>query len=124
MSGANSRGGPPVERAKFWLDRRLGNLELLDATYVTHSFSRHAHEGFAIGVIEEGAERFYYRGAEHVAPGGQHSGDRAGGDPHGLRGAGDGLDLPDAIPGCRDSAAGRHGDHWQTRWHAFFSKIP
>lgn len=58
------------ERAKFWLDRELGDLELLRATYVTHSFSRHAHEGFAIGVIEAGAESFYYRGTNHTAPAG------------------------------------------------------
>lgn len=70
MSGENSRGGPPVEKAKFWLDRKLGNLELLSATYVTHSFSRHVHEEFAIGVIENGVERFYHRGAHHVAPAG------------------------------------------------------
>ena len=70
MSGENNRGGPPVEKAKFWLDRQLGNLELLSATYVTHSFSRHVHEEFAIGVIEEGVERFYHRGANHVAPAG------------------------------------------------------
>ena len=70
MSGRSNGGAPPVERAKFWLDRQLNDLELLDATYVTHYFSRHVHEGFAIGVIEEGAEQFYYRGAEHVAPAG------------------------------------------------------
>lgn len=52
------------------MDRQLGNLELLNATYVTHSFPRHVHEGFAIGVIEEGVERFYHRGAERVAPAG------------------------------------------------------
>ena len=70
MSGGSSGGRPPVERAKFWLDRRLGNLELLNATYVTHSFPRHFHEGFAIGVIEEGVERFYHRGTHQVAPAG------------------------------------------------------
>lgn len=56
------------ERAKFWIAGDLGGLELLRATYVTHSFSRHTHEGFAIAVIEAGTEAFWYRGATQVAP--------------------------------------------------------
>src|SRR5579862_5115992 len=58
------------EQTKFWRAPELGNLELLHATYITHSFTRHTHEGFAIGVIEQGAEEFYYRHAIHVAPAG------------------------------------------------------
>jgi AraC-like DNA-binding protein len=46
----------------------LGQLELLRATFINHSFSRHTHEGFAIGVIEAGAEQFAYRGETHIAP--------------------------------------------------------
>lgn len=58
------------EQTKFWLAEDVSNLELLRATYITHAFSRHVHEGFAIGVIEKGAETFYYRGETHVAPAG------------------------------------------------------
>ncbi|MEZ4862611.1 MAG: AraC family transcriptional regulator [Caldilineaceae bacterium] len=58
------------ERAKFWHDPTLGNLELLHASYITHSFAPHTHEGYAIGVIEAGAETFRYRHATHVAPAG------------------------------------------------------
>lgn len=58
------------ERVKFWHAQELGQLELLHATYITHTFARHIHPGFAIGIIEQGAEKFYYRGAEHVAPAG------------------------------------------------------
>ncbi len=58
----------PCEKAKFWIAGDLGGLELLRATYVTHSFSRHTHERFAIAVIEAGAEAFWYRGATQVAP--------------------------------------------------------
>lgn len=58
------------EQVKFWCDPALGNLELLRATYITHSFSPHTHEGFAIGVIVEGAEAFSYQGSVHVAPAG------------------------------------------------------
>ncbi|HXH03604.1 MAG TPA: AraC family transcriptional regulator [Candidatus Competibacteraceae bacterium] len=57
----------PREQAHFWRDAELGGLELLRATYVTHSFSRHSHEGYALGVIESGVESFAYRGATHHA---------------------------------------------------------
>lgn len=43
---------------------------MLRATYVTHTFSRHTHDGYAIGVIEAGVEEFTYRGAVHQAPAG------------------------------------------------------
>jgi AraC-like DNA-binding protein len=56
------------EHIKFWHDATLSNLELLYATYVTHSFAPHTHEGYVIGVIEQGAEQFTYRRSQHVAP--------------------------------------------------------
>lgn len=56
------------EQTHFWHNCELGvSFEALTATYITHSFARHTHEGFAIGVIERGAETFYYRGQTHVA---------------------------------------------------------
>lgn len=58
------------EETTFWREPKLDDLELLRARFVTHSFAPHAHDTFAIGVIEEGAESFRYRGAEHVAPAG------------------------------------------------------
>ncbi len=56
------------EQAKFWRAQEYDNLELLRATYITHSFDRHIHEGYAIGMMERGAERFYYRGDHYVLP--------------------------------------------------------
>ncbi|MES1022000.1 AraC family transcriptional regulator [Gloeocapsa sp. BRSZ] len=57
------------EKIKFWREQvALSHLELLHARYITHSFSRHAHDTFAIGVIEQGAEAFSYQGEKHVAP--------------------------------------------------------
>lgn len=56
------------EQAKFWCDPALGNLELLRAKYITHSFSPHIHEGFAIGVIADGVEQFACRGSLYAAP--------------------------------------------------------
>ena len=61
---------PPHEKVKFWQAQDIGQLDLLHATYITHAFSRHIHNGYAIGVIEKGAETFYYRGKTYVAPAG------------------------------------------------------
>ncbi|TKB58552.1 AraC family transcriptional regulator [Ferrimonas aestuarii] len=56
------------ESASFQLARELGGLELLDAKYTHQNFSRHSHEGYTVGVIERGAQRFYRTGGNHIAP--------------------------------------------------------
>lgn len=56
------------ERACYRRSAALGGLELLDASYHRQNFSRHTHEGYTIGVIETGAQRFFRTGANHVAP--------------------------------------------------------
>lgn len=56
------------EQANFMHVDDLGGLEVLQATYRRQTFSRHSHEGFCVGVIDEGAQRFYRTGGEHVAP--------------------------------------------------------
>ncbi|MFL7792415.1 MAG: helix-turn-helix domain-containing protein [Anaerolineae bacterium] len=59
----------PREQTKLWrLSTSYGDVELMRATYVTQTFARHSHERFAIGVIENGALGFYYRGENVVAP--------------------------------------------------------
>lgn len=70
MRSAAMRSAAAREEATFWCAADLGDLELLRARYVTHVYARHTHEGFAIGVIEAGAESFYYRHANHTAPAG------------------------------------------------------
>ncbi|MFH1914991.1 MAG: AraC family transcriptional regulator [Pseudomonadota bacterium] len=50
---------------------QLGGVELLRARYVTQSFSRHFHDGYALGCIESGAMRFRYLGQDVVAAMGQ-----------------------------------------------------
>lgn len=60
------------EHAALWQVNELGErFDALAATYVTHAFTRHAHEGFAIGVIERGAETFLYRGRRWCADAGK-----------------------------------------------------
>ncbi|MCP4688199.1 MAG: AraC family transcriptional regulator, partial [Desulfobacterales bacterium] len=44
------------------------DLDLMRARYVSQVFSRHFHEGFAVGVIESGALGFNYMGENLVAP--------------------------------------------------------
>lgn len=56
------------EQAVYWHNSDVGELDLLRATYVTHTFAPHSHDGFALGVIMEGTERFRYRRSTHVAP--------------------------------------------------------
>ncbi|HTK08259.1 MAG TPA: AraC family transcriptional regulator [Ktedonobacteraceae bacterium] len=65
-----NQSNPPhlQEQTRFWYDPLLKNLELLRATYITHAFAPHMHEGYAIGVIDRGAEHFRYRGSTHIAP--------------------------------------------------------
>lgn len=57
----------PQEKAKFWRLPELGHLELLRAHFRRHTFGRHFHDGYAIGVIEEGALGFEYLGENLVA---------------------------------------------------------
>lgn len=56
------------EQAVYWHNSDIGELDLLRATYVTHTFAPHSHDGFAVGVIMDGAEQFRYRRSTHVAP--------------------------------------------------------
>jgi AraC-like DNA-binding protein len=51
----------PREEAVLWQDPALGGIELLRATYRTFEFAPHAHETFAIGVTERGAQTFTSR---------------------------------------------------------------
>lgn len=62
--------GGKEEKVNYRILPHLNNLELLHATYINHSFSKHIHEGFAIGVIEQGALTFSYRGEQLIAPSG------------------------------------------------------
>lgn len=56
-----------AEQSRFSSVAELGGLELLSARFIEHSFAPHVHDSYAIAVLEEGAERYRYRGAEHLA---------------------------------------------------------
>jgi AraC-like DNA-binding protein len=59
------------ERARFWRHPAVPEVDLLKARYVTHRFSRHVHDGYAIGLIVAGVEEFEYRGTTHRAGAGE-----------------------------------------------------
>lgn len=48
-------------------------IELFEAAFSTQTFARHAHEGFAIGAITEGAGGYLCRGESMVLPAGSLS---------------------------------------------------
>jgi AraC-like DNA-binding protein len=49
----------------------MPGLQLMRASFRTRVFPRHRHEGYGVGVIEQGALGFYYRGENVVAPAGR-----------------------------------------------------
>lgn len=55
------------ESAKYTYAKDLNNLEMLQASFRRQTFGKHVHEGFCIGVIEQGAQAFYHSGEIHVA---------------------------------------------------------
>lgn len=65
-------GVPPFEhlcdRSEFRHPAHRSGVELYRAHIVRHAFEPHAHDGFGLGAIESGVERFRYRGADHLAP--------------------------------------------------------
>jgi AraC-like DNA-binding protein len=58
------------EQAAWWRLPDPGEPELLKATFRRRTFARHAHDRFAIGVIEAGGLAFRYRGQDVLAPAG------------------------------------------------------
>src|SRR5450755_3308820 len=56
------------ESARLWSVPHLNDLRLMRATYITYAFSRHVHDYFALGVVEQGVQTFSYRNARHVTP--------------------------------------------------------
>ncbi|RKG53672.1 AraC family transcriptional regulator [Acinetobacter cumulans] len=57
-----------IEFVDYWHVQELGGLELLKASYQQTHFSKHTHEGYCIGLIDEGAQSFLRTGSQHIAP--------------------------------------------------------
>ncbi|MGK7935337.1 MAG: AraC family transcriptional regulator [Xenococcaceae cyanobacterium] len=56
------------EYAKVWQVSHLQGLELLQATFTTHSFPKHFHESYGIGLSERGSGIIYCQGTKYLAP--------------------------------------------------------
>jgi AraC-like DNA-binding protein len=79
------------EWVKVWHDPDLNNLELHHARYIKHTFARHMHDYYVIGVIEVGTQAFWCQGTRYINPAGgvfiinpgeAHTGE--GADEHGF----------------------------------------
>ncbi|RAO77304.1 AraC family transcriptional regulator [Dyella jiangningensis] len=68
MQGVPSKLTSRRDAAEFRLASHREGVELYRAHIVRHAFEPHTHDGFGLGAIESGVERFRYRGAEHLAP--------------------------------------------------------
>ncbi len=55
-------------RASYWSDSLINDLEFLTAKYVSQEFAPHTHDGYAIGVVEYGALSFQYHDPSDVVP--------------------------------------------------------
>jgi AraC-like DNA-binding protein len=60
----------PSEFVTFKSSPHLPGVELYSARLIDHAFAPHVHDGYSLGAIEAGVERFRYQGTEHVAPAG------------------------------------------------------
>ena len=55
------------ENARFWHHHDAGPVDFLHATYYTHSFPKHIHEGYVFGVVTRGVEAFDREGEDFQA---------------------------------------------------------
>jgi AraC-like DNA-binding protein len=60
----------PSEFVTFKASPHLPGVELYSARLVDHAFAPHVHDGYSLGAIEAGVERFRYQGTDHLAPAG------------------------------------------------------
>jgi AraC-like DNA-binding protein len=68
MHGVPGSFDHPQDSAEFRHPAHRAGIELYRAHIVRHAFELHSHDGFGLGAIESGVERFRYRGADHLAP--------------------------------------------------------
>jgi AraC-like DNA-binding protein len=59
------------EWSRYYRWDEFASVEALHARFVSHRYSRHVHDYFVIGLVEDGAQSYWYRGAQHVTPPGQ-----------------------------------------------------
>ncbi len=58
------------QEVNFWRVQNINNLELIHAHYLNHTFPRHIHEEYIIGIMVQGVEGINHRGTIYAAPAG------------------------------------------------------
>ncbi len=58
------------EWSRYYVRPQLHGIAFIHAAFVTHAFPWHAHDHYAIGVIETGSQTFSCRGGKHATPAG------------------------------------------------------
>jgi len=56
------------EYSKIWRNKEFQNIELLSASFKDFSYSKHWHDEFAIGLIQEGVEGLHFNGSKINIP--------------------------------------------------------
>lgn len=56
------------EQAYLWKPEAFKSISLFKAQFKYFVFSKHVHEEFGIGVIEQGTQKFQHQGTTHLAP--------------------------------------------------------
>jgi AraC-like DNA-binding protein len=59
------------EWSRYYRFDESNSVEALHAQFVTHQYPRHTHDYFVVGLVENGAQSYSYRGARHITPSGQ-----------------------------------------------------
>lgn len=67
MQGVPEQFIDEKDSAQFRHLPQLPGVELYHAHISRYAFEPHTHEAFGIGTVTQGAERFRYRGAQHIA---------------------------------------------------------
>lgn len=68
MQGVPEQFEHPQDRAEFRRAQGRQGVELYRAHIVRHAFDPHTHDAYGVGAIEQGVERFRYKGSDHLAP--------------------------------------------------------
>lgn len=58
------------EWSRYYVRPQIHGIAFIHAAFVTHAFPWHAHDHYAIGVIETGSQTFSCRRGKHATPAG------------------------------------------------------
>ena len=61
----------PKEQANYQAHQELGGIEMVNANFHHHNFSKHSHDTYTINIIEKGCQRFQSGKQNFIAP--EHS---------------------------------------------------